>query len=324
MSDNIKKKSSTVSWIFSIISFISFFTLSPFSLANIIMLICGLLILPPLVNKIQSKTNKFTNTLKWSMFVILLIIGANLLPSNSPAQNEIAISQDAITVDKKVSTTNYQKYSELTQNNQMILKIVVPSNISDLDCLSIYNSELEKYNTSFSIWFFSSEEKAESLNNYEIASATSINNEIIIDRLGSEVEKEKQAKILKEAEYKRIAEEQLKAEQDRLAKEEAEKKRIADEQLKAEQDKLAKEKVATEKNTTTKTTSTQSSTKSTSNSTTTTTPSASQNNEATVYKGETGTKYHKSTCRTLKNGAFPITLSEAKAEGRAACKVCKP
>lgn len=41
-----------------------------------------------------------------------------------------------------------------------------------------------------------------------------------------------------------------------------------------------------------------------------------------VYIGQTGTKYHYKTCRTLKNGAYPITLEEALAQGREACKVC--
>ena len=41
-----------------------------------------------------------------------------------------------------------------------------------------------------------------------------------------------------------------------------------------------------------------------------------------VYIGETGTKYHYQTCRTLKNGAYPITMEEALAQGRQGCKVC--
>ena len=43
----------------------------------------------------------------------------------------------------------------------------------------------------------------------------------------------------------------------------------------------------------------------------------------TVYIGETGNKYHNETCRTLKNGAFPISLDDALAEGRTACKICR-
>ena len=43
-----------------------------------------------------------------------------------------------------------------------------------------------------------------------------------------------------------------------------------------------------------------------------------------VYRGNTGTKYHRSGCRTLKNGQIEMTLSEAKSNGLSACKVCNP
>ena len=41
-----------------------------------------------------------------------------------------------------------------------------------------------------------------------------------------------------------------------------------------------------------------------------------------VYVGKTGTKYHYQNCRTLKKGAYPMSLDDAIAEGRAPCKVC--
>lgn len=46
--------------------------------------------------------------------------------------------------------------------------------------------------------------------------------------------------------------------------------------------------------------------------------------EKVVYIGGTGTKYHRDNCRTLKNGAIPINLSEALSQNRDACKVCNP
>ena len=42
----------------------------------------------------------------------------------------------------------------------------------------------------------------------------------------------------------------------------------------------------------------------------------------TVYVGKTGNKYHYQGCRTLKGGGIPISLDEALAQGRTACKVC--
>lgn len=44
----------------------------------------------------------------------------------------------------------------------------------------------------------------------------------------------------------------------------------------------------------------------------------------TVYIGKTGTKYHRQNCRTLKGKGSPISLSDAKAQNKTACKVCKP
>ena len=41
-----------------------------------------------------------------------------------------------------------------------------------------------------------------------------------------------------------------------------------------------------------------------------------------VYVGKTGSKYHHKDCSTLKDGAFPMSLSDAEAEGRTSCKVC--
>ncbi len=46
--------------------------------------------------------------------------------------------------------------------------------------------------------------------------------------------------------------------------------------------------------------------------------------EYIVYRGKTGDKYHRASCRTLKGGGIPITLEEAKSQGRQACKICNP
>jgi len=43
-----------------------------------------------------------------------------------------------------------------------------------------------------------------------------------------------------------------------------------------------------------------------------------------VYVTKTGEKYHKSTCRYLKNSKKEITLAIALEKGFTACSVCKP
>lgn len=45
---------------------------------------------------------------------------------------------------------------------------------------------------------------------------------------------------------------------------------------------------------------------------------------STVYIGKTGSKYHRQNCRTLKGNGSAISLSDAKSQGRTACKICKP
>lgn len=53
-----------------------------------------------------------------------------------------------------------------------------------------------------------------------------------------------------------------------------------------------------------------------------TSSSSSNNNSDTVWIGETGNKYHRQSCPTLKGKGHAISLSEAKAQGREPCKVC--
>lgn len=52
------------------------------------------------------------------------------------------------------------------------------------------------------------------------------------------------------------------------------------------------------------------------------TTSSSDNQSETVWVGNTGNKYHKQSCRTLKGKGYAITLQQALSEGREACKVC--
>ena len=53
-----------------------------------------------------------------------------------------------------------------------------------------------------------------------------------------------------------------------------------------------------------------------------TSSSSLNKNSDTVWVGETGNKYHRQSCPTLKGKGHAISLSEAKAQGREPCKVC--
>lgn len=52
--------------------------------------------------------------------------------------------------------------------------------------------------------------------------------------------------------------------------------------------------------------------------------SNSNDSSQTVYIGNTGTKYHRQSCSTLKGNGHAISLSEALKQGREPCKRCKP
>ncbi|BDF57836.1 hypothetical protein CE91St36_06530 [Christensenellaceae bacterium] len=49
-----------------------------------------------------------------------------------------------------------------------------------------------------------------------------------------------------------------------------------------------------------------------------------QSNDTTVYITDTGAKYHRGSCSSLKKSKHAISLSEAKSSGYGACKKCNP
>lgn len=54
------------------------------------------------------------------------------------------------------------------------------------------------------------------------------------------------------------------------------------------------------------------------------TSSSKNSKQDIVYITDTGTKFHTSSCRTLKKNKYEITRQEAIEQGYTACKVCKP
>ena len=113
---------------------------------------------------------------------------------------------------------NYHIASYILQNNstEKIEKIIVDSNASSSDMQDIYEereAENSNYNT-YTIWFFSSDEKAQSLKEYELGSATKKDNSIEIVNV-----KEEKA----EQEYEEYQKELAQQEKERQEREEKEK-----------------------------------------------------------------------------------------------------
>jgi len=47
-------------------------------------------------------------------------------------------------------------------------------------------------------------------------------------------------------------------------------------------------------------------------------------NEIIVFITNTGTKYHRETCNSLRRSKIPVTLEQAIERGYEACRICKP
>lgn len=78
----------------------------------------------------------------------------------------------------------------------------------------------------------------------------------------------------------------------------------------------------TNTNSNTKSSTTSSTTSNTRTTSTVPNQNVNNNNSQMVWVGNTGTKYHIQSCRTLKGKGYQITMKQALAEGRQACKVC--
>ncbi|WP_434297072.1 transpeptidase-transglycosylase [Clostridium sporogenes] len=153
-------------------------------------------------------------------------------------------------------------------------------------------------------------------------------------------EKAKQEQEIKQEEQKKIEEKKLAEEQKRIQKEEA-KKKAAEEKRKQEEE--AKKKAAEEQkkqeelkrkqeeenkikveNEQAQAAFAQSTGKGNSNDQSNESENADDNQNYTVYKTRTGSKYHSSGCRYLKKSCYETTVSQARNEGLTPCSVCNP
>ncbi|KEI76252.1 transpeptidase-transglycosylase [Clostridium botulinum B2 128] len=153
-------------------------------------------------------------------------------------------------------------------------------------------------------------------------------------------EKAKQEQEIKQEEQKKIEEKKLAEEQKRIQEEEA-KKKAAEEKRKQEEE--AKKKTAEEQkkqeelkrkqeeenkikaeNEQAQAAFAQSTGKGNSNDQSNESENVDNNQNYTVYKTRTGSKYHSSGCRYLKKSCYETTVSQARNEGLSPCSVCNP
>lgn len=153
-------------------------------------------------------------TLVAIVVLYMLYIGVTYIVSNN--KNTIEVSVD----NKK----NYNTVSYILENDstEKIEKIVVDSDISSSDMQNIYKEkEIENsaYNT-YTIWFYSSDENAQTANEYELGSVTKKDN--IIEIIN--VKEEKAEKEYEEYQKELAQEEEERQEKEAKEKEQEEKK----------------------------------------------------------------------------------------------------
>ncbi|AUM99471.1 transpeptidase-transglycosylase [Clostridium botulinum] len=153
-------------------------------------------------------------------------------------------------------------------------------------------------------------------------------------------EKAKQEQEIKQEEQKKIEEKKLVEEQKRIQEEES-KKKAAEEKRKQEDE--AKKKAAEEQkkqeelkrkqeeenkikaeNEQAQAAFAQSTGKGNSNDQSNESENVDTNQNYTVYKTRTGSKYHSSGCRYLRKSCYETTVSQARNEGLTPCSVCTP
>ena len=79
----MKKSIKILIWITSIFMLLSFISLSPFGVSNILFLVSGLIIMPPISKLISEKTEKFTSKVKWISFAVVVILAIFTCPSET-------------------------------------------------------------------------------------------------------------------------------------------------------------------------------------------------------------------------------------------------
>lgn len=286
----------TIIWIVSIFFILLFLGSTPFSIANILFLISGLIILPPITKLLQSKIPKFTNKLKWIIFSISFIFGSILAPSTVPNENEIdvynkdseivQIYQD--TVDDIENTVKIYDDKLETKNEQKETNELASSNSEQIDYLendaidttTVSNIQPNTNNSSNII--VSNEIKDNNTNN----TISNTNNNIASNTNSTTVPEavDKVPENITTNNQESITQTQTNQEVTEIPKpvtQETSQPVVAP---------------TTPTNTT----------------------------EQAVYITETGKKYHKSTCRHLKDSCASISLSDALSSGYTACKVCNP
>ena len=100
-------------WIVSIFSILAGICSNEFTISNILFIFAGLCIMPPIVNKITTKTKKYSKKMKWIIFILLTIFAYGTYPvDNSIETNNNYTDSSIVTEEKKETEEQAKKEAE--------------------------------------------------------------------------------------------------------------------------------------------------------------------------------------------------------------------
>ena len=90
----MEKKKSIIVWCFSIYSILAGIFSNTFTVSNILFILAGLCIMPPIVKKVTEKTTKYSKKVKWFVFIILTLLAYSTYPANNNVEVNSNVSQE--------------------------------------------------------------------------------------------------------------------------------------------------------------------------------------------------------------------------------------
>lgn len=121
----MKKMKLLLVWSFSIISLIFGICSTSFTISNVLFILAGLCIMPPIVNRITVRTDKYTRKMKWIVFIVLTILAYETVPvtdtvevdniilEQSVGMNEETLLEEKESMDEEIKEEQVEKQDEV-------------------------------------------------------------------------------------------------------------------------------------------------------------------------------------------------------------------
>ena len=281
----MKKIKSIIVWCLSIYSILAGICLNEFTVSNILFVLAGLCIMPPIVKKVTEKITKYNKKVKWIIFIILTLFAYGTCPvTNNVEVNNNVIQEQKIIENYAINDSNLESLEEDKNEDEEQVK------------KEAENQEKKEEGQV--------KDEAEVQVNKNVEGKDKKEAEAQVKK-----QAEEQAKREAEAQVKKQAEEQAKKEAEAQAKKQAEEhaKKEAEAQAKKQAEEQAKKETEAQAK---------------KQSVTVTVPAPEIGSNLVWVPTNGGTKYHsRSTCSNMKN-PNQVTKTTAEANGFTPCGRC--